>query len=327
MADQIGASPLTLAALAAFDHLACDVLLMLHGLEQERCVTLAKHFELATVLEEAKGRFLARFNHSGDARRTDRSTVTLLTSGTSGAPKTVRYTWDRLSRPVRPTPEYPAPRWLLTYPPHLYAGLQVILQCLFNGGALVIPGPSAREVSLLMRQSGVQFASATPSYWRWLLTWGDLKSLKQTELVQVTLGGEIVDRAILDSLHAVFPNARLIHIYATTELGRCFSVRDGKVGFPASFVDQCSPDGVALKVENGELLVRSANAMQGYTRQSRHAFPRSEFFATGDLVKRVADRFYFVGRKNDIINVGGNKVHPAEVEAVVLAVPPRVHPA
>jgi hypothetical protein len=83
-------------------------------------------------------------------------------------------------------------------------------------------------------------------------------------LIQVTLGGEVVDQQILDSLRRTFPHARIVHIYATTELGRCFSVTDGRAGFPARYLTEPTADGVVLGVEDGELVVRSANAMEGY---------------------------------------------------------------
>lgn len=266
--------------------------------------------------------------------------VTILTSGTTGEPKAVEHTWSSLSRPVRQI-EGSAPRWLLTYRPHLYAGLQVILQCLMNRGTLVLP-PSdgtADSIARLAADSEVAFASATPSYWRWLLTLADTDTLKRIPLQQITLGGEAVDQATLDALGRVFTGTRLVHIYATTELGRCFSVTDGKAGFPARFLDQVSADGVEMRIDDGELVVRSANAMSGYEQpdsaaadadteaescegKTQDASPliRNAWFRTGDLISVENDRAYFVGRKTDMINVGGNKVYPLEVERVIRSV-------
>ena len=320
----------------------------------------------------------------------DSRCVTILTSGTAGRPKAVRHTWDSLSRPVRIHSELTGSRWLLTYRPHLYAGLQVMLQCFANGGTLVVPeeGASADEVVSLAVRGAVGFASATPSYWRWLLTFADPVAISHIPLRQITLGGEVIDQGILNSLKRLYPAARIVHIYATTELGRCFSVTDNQAGFPASFLSRPSPDGVELRIVNGELQVRSANAMQGYDgqgndgqgndgqscdgagglppvadagrlcggggggesvgesrragaadeqeaeapsavdghgklRQDRcqQAAVASSWFATGDLVRLVGERVYFAGRRSDMINVGGNKVHPLEVEAVIRELP------
>ena len=146
------------------------------------------------------------------------------------------------------------------------------------------------------------------------------RHLNSIPLKQITLGGEAVDQATLNALKKVFPSTRLVHIYATTELGRCFSVTDGMAGFPSRFLDKPSPDGVEMRIEEGELVVRSANSMSRYDRTEVPS-PRDEWFHTGDLVDVVADRVLFVGRKSDMINVGGNKVYPIEVENMIRAVP------
>jgi acyl-CoA synthetase (AMP-forming)/AMP-acid ligase II len=215
--------------------------------------------------------------------------------------------------------------WLQTYLPNLYAGMQISLQCLLNGGTLVSPGVGATvdQIIELMLREHVEFASATPAYWRRLLMFGDSKKFRSITLKQITLGGEVVDQQVLDMLKSAFPTARIAHIYATSELGRCFSVTDGTAGFPADWIGKAASDGVELNVQDDELLVRSPNSMQGYDELSaqRSNQPPSTWIATGDLVKRNGDRYMFVGRRSDVINVGGHKVFPQEVEPLLRAVP------
>src|SRR5690606_16957519 len=81
------------------------------------------------------------------------------------------------------------------------------------------------------------------------------------------------------------------------------------------------PGGVELRVCDGELCARSGSAMRRYVHDGGAAFTHDGFWRTGDLVERVGDRYEFVGRKSEMINVGGAKVHPLEVERVVRAVP------
>jgi acyl-CoA synthetase (AMP-forming)/AMP-acid ligase II len=243
--------------------------------------------------------------------------IVLFTSGSSGQPKAIGHSWQTLSRPVRRSDQDAGRRWLLTYRPRLYAGLQVFLQCLINRGTLVLPSrdASVREILELMEQARVACVSATPSYWRRLLTFAEPHALGRLELTQITLGGEVVDQGVLDALKRAFPDARLAHIYATSEVGRCFSVTDGRAGFPVAFLEAPSTDGIELKIEDGELFVRSANAML--------EDPGADglWFATGDLVERREERVYFAGRRTDIINVGGNKVNPLIVEQVIQSIP------
>lgn len=306
------------AVLAALDRLRADVFLFDAESDPAEAFELARDLRLAAMVSCQGDAACAIERLSDEAAGSGASTVTILTSGTTGRPKAARHTWASLSRPVRKT-NGPLPRWLLSYRPHLYAGLQVVLQCWANGGTLAIPAQGAEPAAIaaLMVEAAVEFASATPSYWRRLLLFAPREVLARVPLVQITLGGEMVDQQVLDALGGCFPRARLVHIYATTELGRCFSVTDGRAGFPLRFVGQPSADGVELRIDEGELLVRSTNAMRGYDSLAATGPTLADWFRTGDLVEISEDRVHFVGRKSDMINVGGNKVHPLEVERIV----------
>ncbi len=187
------------------------------------------------------------------------------------------------------------------------------------------PGAIAK---LLIREQ-VEFASATPSFWRLFLHSVSDEELAQTSLVQITVGGEAVDQSILDVLHRAFPKARLTHIYASTEMGVCFSVSDGKAGFPASFLSNPSLPCQLRISDEGELEILSRRAMLGYIASLRFSeasgssniFDRADWFATGDVVELQGDRVYFVGRKSDTINVGSAKSYPNDVERCISGVP------
>jgi acyl-CoA synthetase (AMP-forming)/AMP-acid ligase II len=321
------ACPACFMALAILDRLGCDVFLLDGDINAADADRLAEEYQFAGVIAAASnegGGFLQVTEFPDRAGHANHSSVTILTSGTTGKPKAVRHTWASLCRPVRSGSADDQQRWLLSYRPHLYAGLQVAMQCFANRGTLVVPASNSdpAEVAKLLVTEAVQFVSATPAYWRRMLMLADPATLRSAPLRQITLGGEVVDEQILQALHAAFPEARIVHIYATTELGRCFSVTDGRAGFPAKFLQSVSPDGVDLKIESGELLARSANSMQGYhTGASSETSAASDGWRrTGDLVELRDDRVYFIGRSSDIINVGGNKVSPIEVEQVVRSV-------
>jgi acyl-CoA synthetase (AMP-forming)/AMP-acid ligase II len=130
-----------------------------------------------------------------------------------------------------------------------------------------------------------------------------------------------VDQPLLDRLRNAYPAARIVHIYATTELGRCFAVNDGLAGFPASYLNAVLPEGTELRIEDGELQVRSLNSMRMYDPLSPQPLPRSDWFPTSDLVAINVDRVHFIGRKSEMINVAGSKVFPVEVERVLWTIP------
>src|SRR5271168_2752243 len=218
------------AALAALDKLECDVFLLDSRRSEEEIRRLAQQLRLGAVLQARCPASPAKFEvleYPGEADWSGASSVTVLTSGTTGEPKAARHTWDTLSQPVRLDAGIAMPRWLLIYSPHLYACLQVMLQCFANRGTLVLADPeiSPKALAEFLRIQGVQFISATPSFWKRLLFSVESAVLDKVPLVQITLGGEVVEQWVLSALQEQFPKARIIHIYATTELGKCFSVR------------------------------------------------------------------------------------------------------
>ena len=84
-----------------------------------------------------------------------------------------------------------------------------------------------------------------------------------------------------------------------------------------------APGDVHIKVDDGSLRIRSARNAIGYLGEERLALTDDEGFVdTGDMVERRGDRYYFLGRRSGIINVGGLKVYPEEVEAAINRHPP-----
>lgn len=226
----------------------------------------------------------------------------LSTSGTTGEPKFILHTLESLTATTNRHSSY---RWGLLYDPARFAGLQVVLQALLSGGTLAVPRREKENLNQsvdFMIESGVTALSATPSQWRRLLMVSSLSSLP---LQQITLGGEIADDRILQSLRSLFPAARITHIYASTETGVGFSVQDGQAGFPLSYLDEGGLTGVCLKISaDNHLLLR------------RESWP--DFIDTEDLVEIRGARVYFLGRASGLINVGGNKVCPETVEEILL---------
>jgi acyl-coenzyme A synthetase/AMP-(fatty) acid ligase len=133
----------------------------------------------------------------------------------------------------------------------------------------------------------------------------------------VRLSGEIADQSILDHLRSLYPQAVVAHAFASTEAGVAFEVRDGLAGFPTSLIEQRS-GGVEMKVEDGSLRIRSSRTAASYLGEEGKPLADADSFVdTGDMLELRDNRYYFVGRRDGVINVGGMKVHPEEVEAVI----------
>lgn len=243
------------------------------------------------------------------------------TSGTSGVPKLVAHSLESLTRTTRHAPSGAGEtlRWGLLYELHRFAGLQVLLQAWISRATLIIP-ESLRDLEqtiCTLAATRCSALSATPSMWRKLLM---SPAAARLPLRQITLGGEIADQPILSALATRHPQARLVHIYASTEAGVGFSVRDGRAGFPATYLDH-PPAGIELQVrDDGILLVRPAECRQHYVGREEQVADASGWIDTGDMVERRGDRVHFLGRANGAINVGGRKVMPEEIETVILRV-------
>ena len=241
----------------------------------------------------------------------------MLTSGTSGRPKLVAHTLDALTGAMGVAPPGPTPKiWATFYDIRRYGGLQILLRAIFGGTDLVLSSegePIGDHLHRLGRE-GVTSISGTPSHWRRVLMSQERGAFSPT---YIRLSGEIADQVVLDGLRAAYPDAAIGHAYASTEAGVGFTVDDGQEGFPASFIDDPTL-GVALKIEDDTLRIRSRGAASRYLGSA--AAPLADahgFIDTGDLVERRGERFVFIGRRGGIINVGGLKVNPEEVEAAI----------
>jgi acyl-coenzyme A synthetase/AMP-(fatty) acid ligase len=244
----------------------------------------------------------------------------LLTSGTTGAPKLVLHTLASLLSAFAGRPQELAPGrvWSTFYDVRRYGGLQILLRALLSG-SLVLSSPGEPVPAFLDRVAalGVTHISGTPSHWRKALMSG---ASQRCAPAYVRLSGEIADQGILDALRAAFPRATVAHAFASTEAGVAFEIRDGKSGFPVSWVG-VSEQGVEIDVSQGTLRLRSAGNAQRYLGDAPALKDEDGFVNTGDRLELREGRYHFVGRAGGIINVGGLKVHPEEVEAVINAHP------
>jgi acyl-CoA synthetase (AMP-forming)/AMP-acid ligase II len=239
----------------------------------------------------------------------------LFSSGTTGMPKMVLHTLSSLAGAIERA-NTTSVLWSTFYDIRRYGGLQIFLRAVLGGGSLVLSSSQESTGDFLVRAGaqGVTHISGTPSHWRRALT---SPSAHKITPQYVRLSGEIADQAILDGLRVLYPDAKIAHAFASTEAGVAFEVGDGLAGFPANLIGQPSAS-VQMKVEDGSLRIRSArNAIRYLGSASEPLADNDGFVDTHDMVELRGDRYYFVGRRDGIINVGGLKVHPEEVEAVI----------
>lgn len=258
-----------------------------------------------------------RISGTNDPHTWRRTEWLLLTSGTTGLPKLVSHTLESLAGAIerRGAPTSPIV-WGTFYDIRRYGGLQILLRAVLTGSSLALQGAHESVAEFLARAGdfGVTHISGTPSHWRRVLM---SPAARMIDPRYIRMSGEIVDQAILGQLQSFYPQARIAHAFASTEAGVAFDVDDGLAGFPAAFVGRNGAE-VELKVEDGSLLVRSARTASRYIGNTGDPLKGEDGFVdTRDMVELKGERYHFVGRRDGVINVGGLKVHPEEVEAVI----------
>ena len=239
----------------------------------------------------------------------------LLTSGTTGAPKMVVHDVASLTAPIGGAlGGGDDVVWGTFYDIRRYGGLQIFFRALVGRGSFVLSSPGEPIGDYLARlgAQGVTHVSGTPSHWRRALMSAGARAIAPR---YVRLSGEIADQAILNALRAFYPQAAVGHAFASTEAGVAFEVNDGLEGFPASVVG--ANGDVQIKVDDGSLRIRSTRTAARYLDECARLSGDDGFTDTGDMVERRGDRYYFLGRRSGVINVGGLKVYPEEVEAAI----------
>ena len=236
----------------------------------------------------------------------------LPTSGTSGPPKLAVHNLHTLMGAIAPAP---LQQWATFYDIRRYGGLQIFLRALAGRGSLRLSGVDEEIESFLARcgACGVTHISGTPTHWRMALFSGAAASIDPE---YVRLSGEIADDPLLARLSDAYPRAQIEHAYASTEAGVAFEVGDGRAGFPEAWLGGDGP--IALKIREGSLRVRTPRrALRLLGADAPALVDEEDFVDTGDLIETRDGRCYFMGRRGGVINVGGAKVHPEEVEAVL----------
>lgn len=233
--------------------------------------------------------------------------LTFFTSGTTGIPKKVTHSLNNLLREVRIGENYSEHFWGFGYNPTHIAGIQLLLQGLLNQNTMInLFGRRRISINYFLDVFGVTNISATPSFFRMLMPFEKDYSL----LKKITLGGEKSTPELINKIKEYFPNAKVNNVYASTEFGSLFSSCDDFFKIRESHLN-------FIKILDGRILVH-----KNLLGENIHAnFLDNEWYDTGDMIEFIDEShtlFRIIGRSNELINVGGEKVNPSDVEAQLL---------
>ncbi len=239
----------------------------------------------------------------------DKWRINLFTSGTTGQPKKVSHTFKSITKSTRQAEKHAKSIWGYAYNPTHIAGIQVFFQALLNKNSIIrIFGYSKKDIQLCLKKFKVTHLSGTPTFYRLLVdniaVFPSIKNL--------TFGGEKFDKRLSDSLSRSFPNAKILNVYASTEAGTIFASSGETFTIKEKFESN-------VKIKDNEILIHES--IIGISSNIKLI---DSWYHTGDLVEVISKdplEFKFSSRKNEMINVGGYKVNPNEVEQVILSMP------
>jgi long-chain acyl-CoA synthetase len=247
-----------------------------------------------------------------DGLRRDRHPgLVQFSSGTSGEPKAAVHDLTLLLEKFKARrPALSTLAFLLF--DHL-GGLNTMLHALSNGATLVsTPDRSPETVCRLIEEHRVELLPATPTFFNLLLLSGAQRRYDLSSLSVISYGAEPMPESTLARLRDEFPSVRLQQTYGLIEVGalRTKSREDGSLWV------KVGGEGYETRVVDGILQMRAQSMLLGYLNAPTAMTPDG-WFVTGDVVEQDGEYLRFLGRDSDLINVGGEKVYPAEVEGVI----------
>ncbi len=290
-----------------------------------------------SLLEVAQVQYRCRFDHnipSSDLRLEERKNernesqghpiytelrarahpgLVLFSSGTTGTPKAAVHDlqpmFDRFSTPRHP---YRAIAFLMF--DHI-GGLNTMLYILSSGGGLVMVEERTPEAVLqAVEKHQVELLPVSPTFLNMILLSEAYRHYDLSSLKVVSYGTEPMPAATLQRFHQLFPHVRMQQTYGLSEIG----IPGTRSRSSDSLWLKIGGEGVETRIVDGILHIRSSTAMLGYL-NAPGPFTEDGWLNTGDAVETDGEYIRFLGREDNRINVGGEKVYPAEIEDVIIS--------
>jgi len=237
--------------------------------------------------------------------------LVLFSSGTSGDPKAAVHDFLPLLEKFKTKRRAFSTLNFLLF--DHWGGLNTLLHTLANGGTCVtVRERSPENVCRLIKKYRIALLPATPTFLNLLLLSGCHKQFDLSSLELITYGAEPMPQSTLDRLHTAFPNIKLQQTYGLIEVG----VLSSKSKENGSLWVKVGGEGYQTRVVDGMLQIKTSSTILGYL-NAPSPITEDGWFMTGDAVEIDGEYMKILGRKSEIINVGGEKVYPAEVESVI----------
>lgn len=246
----------------------------------------------------------------------------LFSSGSTGTPKAMIHSADRLLSSFQNKRPKNLTILIFLLFDHI-GGLNTLFNGLSTGALIVAPENRDPEtIAQAIQTHKVKLLPASPTFLNLLLISGAHSKYDLSSLHFITYGTEPMPQSLLQRIKEAFPKTKLIQTFGTSETGISQTTSRSSTSTLIKFDDP----NTEYKIVDGELWLRSKSQILGYLNHEMSRFTEDGWFKTGDLLEPATEEesdgyFRIVGRKQEIINVGGEKVTPSEIESTLLEIP------
>ena len=246
------------------------------------------------------------------------SALVLFSSGSTGRPKAMVHDLDHLLETYRCRRSRDLTLMVFLMFDHI-GGLNTLFTALASGATMVIPETrEPDEVCALVARHRVAVLPASPTFLNLMLLSGAWQRYDLGSLRIISYGTEPMPDSLLARLRTAFPKVRMLQTFGTSETG----ISQTTSLSSSSTLFRLDDPNTEHRIVDGELWLRSRTQILGYLNHSMESFTADGWFKTGDMVEGATDGYIRIkGRLKELINVGGQKVLPAEVESVLLEMP------
>lgn len=243
------------------------------------------------------------------------SGLILFSSGSTGEPKAMIHDLDHLVDSFEGKKTKKLNMLVFLMFDHI-GGLNTLLNTLAMGALVILPENRNPEyIGSLIEKYKVHVLPSTPTFLNMLLMARVHEKFNLKSLKMITYGTETMPESVLLKLKKTFPRTRLMQTFGTSETGIAQTTSKSSDSLEMKLDDP----NTEYKIVNNELWLRSKTQVLGYLNADMSSFTEDGWFQTGDLVETLSDGYIkIVGRSKEVINVGGEKVLPNEVESVIL---------
>lgn len=281
-------------------------------IEESFCQTIIKTDEKNLLIQNLKITF--SHNMIDNLREKNSSGLILFSSGSTGKPKAMVHNLDTLIDSFKDKKEKSMNMLVFLMFDHI-GGLNTVFNALCMGACLIIPKiKDAKTICELIEKYKIMVLPSSPTFLNLILISQEYKNYDLSSLRMITYGTETMPQSLLLKLKEVFPKVKFLQTFGTSETG--ISTTSSKSS-NSLFMKLEDINGEYKIVEN-ELWLRSKTQVLGYLNASMDSFTSDGWFKTGDLVEVDGEYIKIIGRAKEVINVGGQKVLPAEIESIIL---------